>query len=257
MNQRKIDALIEQKSKNLTSTEIEIANYVKTNPELLTQIPTITKLSEVSGFSVGSIVRFCKKLGFEGYSEFKFFIANNLIEIDLNHDDDYLDVLLDIYIREISLLKQQLDLKAVSNLSKKIVESDTVVIIGKNNSYTAANQLKLRLIRQGIKAISLDDDKTIYNYADILDLNDIVLIFSVSGFGFNDYPGMIQAYQKNNVPLQLITMDKNSRIYDIANQTILLPNSMIAKKHMALDGQILFLIFIDILLHKIANYQIK
>ena len=253
MKNSKIQTLINNKINLLTTTEQSFAQYVIEYPEKLTEISTIANLSKESGFSVGSIVRFTKKLGFEGYSEFKFFIANNIIDIDANDNQNYLDSLLSIYVQEMTLIKNQLNLDDVNNLVDKLKNSDTILIVGKNNSYTAAKQFQLRLNRMGYKAISFEDESTIFNYTDILKPNDLVVLFSISGHGSSEYSSIIEGFQNNDIPLSLITMDKNSDIYNLANDSIYIPNKSIAKNHMALDGQILFLFIVDILIHKIAN----
>lgn len=250
MNHKRINDLIERNKDKFTSTEKEIATFVMDNPEELSHLTTISNFSEKSNFSTGSIVRFCKKLGFDGYSEFKFFIVNNLIEIDVDNTENYLDTLIDIYTTEINFLKNQLDLKEVANLAGLINVSKTIAILGKNSSFVAAQQLQLRLIRNGMSAIALQDELTIYNYVDILKTDDLVILFSVSGNSSSEYENIISAFEEKNIPFYLITIDKDSKIWNKAIHKILLPNTLVAKKHLALDGQILFMIFIEILIHK-------
>jgi DNA-binding MurR/RpiR family transcriptional regulator len=56
--------------KNLNNTELLIYNYVLTNQEQV-QYMTIRELADKSHVSTSTILRFCSKLGFDGYSEFK------------------------------------------------------------------------------------------------------------------------------------------------------------------------------------------
>lgn len=252
MNHKRINDLIDRNSHKLTSTEKDIAKFVIDNPEKLSHLTTISNFSEESNFSIGSIVRFCKKLGFEGYSEFKFFIVNNLIEIDVDNTENYLDTLIDIYTKEINHLKNQLNLEDVANLASTIIKSNTIAILGKNSSYIAAQQLQLRLIRNGMSALAISDELTMYNYVDILNKDDLVILFSVSGNASLEYENLIGAFEEKKIPFYLITIDKDSAIWEKAKFKILLPNTLVAKKHLALDGQILFMIFIEILIHKIV-----
>lgn len=253
MNYSKINNLIEGKREDFTSTEITIAEFVKENPEQLNQMTTISKFSEETGFSTGSIVRFCKKLGFDGYSEFKFFISNNLLEIELGQGEDYLIKLVDIYLRELSLFKSNLNTKELSKLSKLIVSAQSIIIVGKNSSYVAAYQLQMRLNKLGIRAIAIQDDITIYNYTNILNQNDLVILFSVFGSGSNDYPKMINDFQVNNIPIYVISFENENKVSNVAQKKVLLPSSVSIRQNTGLDNQILFLMFIEILIHKIVN----
>lgn len=257
MTNTDLSSLITDKKPEFTSTEVKLANFILNNPEKLNAISTISRFSKESNFSVGSIMRFCKKLGFDGFSEFKFFLTNNMIEFDTKDEKGYLDILLDIYSNEMIQFKNQLNIEGVQKLVDQINKSDLIISIGKNNSFTSASQFQLRLNRQGFKSVSFDDESTILNYVDILSPKDLVILFSVSGYGSNDYISIIESYQNNNIPIVLVTMNKNTELYRICKEVIYIPNTRISKNHMALDGQILFLLFIDLLIHMIANAKHK
>lgn len=256
MINKKLEELIGSRSGEFTSTDKDIAEYIINNPNELSKMTTISNFSTVSKFSVGSIVRFCKKLGFEGFSEFKFYIVNNLITFDVQDNDSYLDSLVSTYINEINLMKHQLDLDTLSSLAHKIKNANRVVILGKNSSYVAAQQLQLRLIRNGMSSLVLNDELTMYSYVDMLNEKDVVILFSVGGTGSSEYKKIINDFQDEKIPLFLITLDDKSQLYNVAKQKILLSNTLIVKQNLALDGQIFFNFFIEILLHKVLLVSI-
>lgn len=255
MNNKRIEELIQSHSHGFTSTESKIAQFVLIDPSRLSQLTTITNFADKSGFSTGSIMRFCKKLGFDGYSEFKFFLVNNLIQIEVDNKDYYLESLIDLYIQEISLLKTQLDNHSISKLAQAIKSATTTVIVAKNSSFVAAEQLKLRLLRTGIPAIAINDELTAYTYVDLLSKTDVVILFSVMGFSSKEYVNIVSEYQKQNIPVYLITLDSDTSLFEVTKEKILLPSSLNAKQHLALDGQISFMMFIEILLHKMVMSQ--
>lgn len=257
MKNQKLIELIKNMSHEFTNTDKDIADYILRHPEELAKMTTISNFSTASKFSVGSIVRFCKKLGFEGFSEFKFFVVNNLLAVELNDDDSYLDSLVNTYISEIKTMASNLDTESVSKLAKAILESNRVLILGKNSSYVAAQQLQLRLIRNGHTSLVVDDELTMFNYIDILDQNDVVVLFSVGGLASSEYKKIITDFQNSKIPLFLITLDDKSELYETAKQKVLLSNTLITKQHLALDGQLFFNLFTEILLHEmllIKNY---
>ena len=54
----------------MTPTEKEIADYILDNASLICNL-TIREFAENTYSSPSSIVRFCKKLGFEGFNDFQ------------------------------------------------------------------------------------------------------------------------------------------------------------------------------------------
>lgn len=64
------------KQKNFTFSENEIANFVINNPEVVVN-NTITYMANETGTSETSINRFCKKIGFKGFNDFKIALAQD------------------------------------------------------------------------------------------------------------------------------------------------------------------------------------
>lgn len=93
MNDNKIPAVfsyIASRRNDMTLRENEIANFVLKNPEFIVN-NTITNIANEVGVSETSINRFCKKIGYKGFQDFKiamivkdinlttfFYIFNNL-----------------------------------------------------------------------------------------------------------------------------------------------------------------------------------
>ncbi|MGB9809847.1 MAG: MurR/RpiR family transcriptional regulator, partial [Caldanaerobacter sp.] len=61
----------------LKGVEMQIAEYVLENSHEVVGIP-ITELAEKTKSSESTIVRFCRKLGYTGYQEFKVKLASSL-----------------------------------------------------------------------------------------------------------------------------------------------------------------------------------
>ncbi|MDY5652412.1 MAG: MurR/RpiR family transcriptional regulator, partial [Erysipelotrichaceae bacterium] len=61
----------------LTSKELEILRYVLENSSDVESM-SIQQLAENISYSTSTILRFCRKLGFKGYPELKFFLRNQI-----------------------------------------------------------------------------------------------------------------------------------------------------------------------------------
>ncbi len=63
--------MIRQRYENLTGGEKRVADYVLTHSKSIAGMRTCD-LAAASGVAGSAVIRFCKELGFTGYSEFKF-----------------------------------------------------------------------------------------------------------------------------------------------------------------------------------------
>lgn len=63
---------IRQVYSDMSEAERKVADYLLSHPHYHV-FPNINELAAAAGASVSSIVRFCKALGFQGYSEFKYY----------------------------------------------------------------------------------------------------------------------------------------------------------------------------------------
>lgn len=63
---------------SLSKAEQKVAGTVTNNAETTTY-PSITDLAESSGVGETTVIRFCRKLGFHGFQEFKLAIAQDLV----------------------------------------------------------------------------------------------------------------------------------------------------------------------------------
>lgn len=64
---------------NLSEAEKKIADYILENKNSLLFYNSIGQLSTASNVSASTIVRFCKSLGFKGFSEFKFYMEKAIL----------------------------------------------------------------------------------------------------------------------------------------------------------------------------------
>ena len=67
--------------KSLTKAEQKVADFVIADTQE-TVYSSVTDLAEKSGVGETTVIRFCRKLGYRGYQEFKLAIAQNLADPD-------------------------------------------------------------------------------------------------------------------------------------------------------------------------------
>lgn len=68
--------------KLFTKSEIEVINFIKENPNLVLNM-TIGELANQTFSSNTTIIRICKKLGFNGFRDFKIEYLRNIESLNI------------------------------------------------------------------------------------------------------------------------------------------------------------------------------
>ena len=77
MNQKKCLLTIKNHYAELTATEQAVADYILQNSQEVIHMPIAT-FAENAGVVKSAVIRCCKSLGFEGYSDMKIALAMDL-----------------------------------------------------------------------------------------------------------------------------------------------------------------------------------
>lgn len=72
-----LEELVNQHHTQLNENDLYILNFIFQNMELC-QGKTVSEIAQLSNASASSIIRIVQKLGFKGYSEFRYFLRNEL-----------------------------------------------------------------------------------------------------------------------------------------------------------------------------------
>ena len=147
---------------NMSKTEKKVADYISENVNTITPM-TITDLSNASGASEATIVRFAKRIGCDGYQQLKILLAkeeHHIANKSLNEDDTfssiYAKVSDDIYS---SLLKTRNSVSE-DNFKKAydlIINSSQIFIIGVGNSYAVCLDAYHKFLRLGFNIAPICD----------------------------------------------------------------------------------------------------
>ena len=78
MPQVNVFARLDNEYYQLTGAEKKVADYVVSH-EKQTQYMSISELAEECGVAEATISRFCRRMGYKGYSAFKLAVANSTV----------------------------------------------------------------------------------------------------------------------------------------------------------------------------------
>ena len=152
------------KQNDLTIQEKAVASYIKENPKDILSV-SIHDLAILTYTSAGTILRLCKKLGFKGYSEFKYqFVSEyqtllfqeSQKDFDLFSEDTSVDDLIQrmplSFFRSVEQTMSSIEKQQILRIVKKFNEADELIFLGTGVSYKIADLLAYKFTDVGFYA---------------------------------------------------------------------------------------------------------
>lgn len=210
----------------LTKTERTIYQSVLSNPKLISKL-SIQKAAAEFGVSIASIQRFVKKIGYQGYPEFKLDISKYInTKQSTSVSQTRLQRMINSYIQTFNTL-QQMDLEIpLNDLASAMHKYYSIKAIGIGNSALSAEQLVYSMYSEN-RFIEAVTDKIKVDYLEnAMTSDNLLIIFSVTG-STDSYLSILQSAKKKNITTFLITMNSESPLIKYAGTTLILPTTHI------------------------------
>lgn len=177
---------------SLTASAQRIADYILKNPQQVTMIST-SELATLSGVGEASLIRFCKKMGYTGFQDFKILLAvslaNNHKQPSLLSNEITLNDKMEIVGEKLQLILQQvlsetqslLDFDVLNDVSNAIMQASSITFFGVGSSGITAEDAKNKLMRIGYNVDAIANNHFMYMKASLLTSSDVVISISHSG----------------------------------------------------------------------------
>ncbi|MBE6797420.1 MAG: MurR/RpiR family transcriptional regulator [Ruminococcaceae bacterium] len=145
--------------------EKKLASYILENPSNITNM-TINELADHCDCGNATVVRFSRRLGFDGFQALKIGIATELgsassISAEINKTDNCYEIFLkranDVQIT-LQNTADVLDATALSFAANKIMKAKRIVLFGLGNSAAIATDAAHKFLRLGLNAQACCDN---------------------------------------------------------------------------------------------------
>lgn len=164
----------------LTDLEKKIVEYIMNNPRNI-QRSSASEVADALYVSKTSIINLSKKLGFEGYSELKYYVKDYLKDKEKNSPNLSFEEILDGINTEVAKTLSLQSKDNIKEIVRKILGSRIVYVIGRGASKPIADLLCSRLALLNVKAILISDPNIIDVLGDSLSLDEAIIVMSLSG----------------------------------------------------------------------------
>ena len=189
----------------------------------------ITELAQKCGASEATIVRFSKRLGFEGYQQLKIAIAKDSESRPINKSitqndkagDIFQKVCDDIYC-SLEKTKKAIDNDSLERCCKAILSSGNILVCGLGNSASIAMDASHKMFRLGLNAHAYTDNHMQAIAASHTDKNSVIIGISHSGASKDIIQAMQTAKCKGATTVAITNLGKSpiDKVSDIILHTV-------------------------------------
>lgn len=227
MNQDAI-AYITDKYIKLTDVEKKLADYIISHYDESLRL-SVQALAKNAGASPAAVVRFARQMGFDGFKEFRMFLASNRPE----HDDFILDLkkergtietqvekVINANIEAMRITGENLDYAVLEKIAQAFKTAKQVIFFGTGTSFIVCNDSTLKFQRIGKITASYCDLHSATVAMAAMTENDILIAVSHSGQN-NDTCKAVEIAKNYGIKTLAITTFSESRISTIADYVLL------------------------------------
>ena len=174
---------------DLGAAEQRVADFVRTSPSEVIHM-SMARLSQLCSVSDPTILRFCRRLGFEGYQDFKLALAQSLVpSAPFAYDQIVPDDSIDNVVRKtcrnslnaVQRLLEDLDPRQVESGARHLHAADWVGVYATGISEVTALDAEHKFQRLGLRCQALLGPKKQWMHAESARPGEVALIFSQSG----------------------------------------------------------------------------
>ena len=239
------------KKETFTKKELVIYNLLYNNTDLILR-RSATDLSTNHHVSQSTITRFCQKLGYDGFNEFKFDVFRNEKQVIDKQENNVSSI--DMYIKIFQIIKHSLDYSQLAKLAHDIINAQSIIIIGYHKSALPSKMLQFNLFKIHKKAMYISQDE-IHELPNIIQENDILIAFSNDGNGLEAIKNEIKSEkQEKQFNLSIITMNDKLSLKKLSDNYVWLPSSTNQGFEVYLENQIIFFLYVDLLTSEITEH---
>lgn len=216
---------------SLTKTEKKIATAILARPDLLNQC----SLSEVaSQLDVGeaTFIRFCRTLGFKGYTDFKLDLAIELatqdranrvlLDTDVSERDTPKEIAVKLQASLNNVITETLNLlnfDELKRVSEAIRSAKRTILYGVGSSGLTAEDFKFKLMRIGYPIDAVTNNHFMYMQAALMREGDVAIGISHTGYSEETYKALKLAKENGAITVAL-THNLRSPITTVADYVL-------------------------------------
>lgn len=172
--------IIESCYSDLTKSEKNIADYIKkVGKEIIYQ--SLQEVTQEVKVGDATVIRFCKKIGFDGFQDLKLQIATEDLTVQSSTSDSYIDSIKNNFNQAVEKTVSLIDEESLDQAIKVIEQANKVLVYGVGASGLAAQEAQASFLRVGKSAKAVIDPHFQNMESSTLTNKDALIALSLSG----------------------------------------------------------------------------
>jgi DNA-binding MurR/RpiR family transcriptional regulator len=227
------------------TAEKKIADFIMENPSAIIPL-SVSELASQCGCGDATVVRFAKRLGFDGYQSLKISIAQDQNITNINENITANDSALavfekvcnDIYC-SLEKTKNCINADSLEKVCSTIINANKIVVFGLGNSASIALDATHKLLRLGLNCACYTDNHMQAIASSHLNQDDVAIAITHSGSSKDIVQALQTAKDVNATTIAITNIGKSpivkvsdyvlNTVSDETNYTILGLNSRISQ----------------------------
>lgn len=237
---------MELRKNSFTKKEKIIYELILKNTDEISR-KSVTEIAEFMNVSQATITRFCQKLGYKGYNDFKFNVYRYQKQSTIDQSNSNI---FETYSKLILNLQSVIDNDKLRALALDISKAKNIIVLGVHKSELPARLLTINLHK-------LSKHATFIPLSELQDLeyfvekDDLVVMFSVKGESMRPYTN--ELIKRKAARFAMITMNDKNPMKEKFKHFIWLPFIDRENSPVYVENQVFFIIYVDILTSYIAE----
>lgn len=162
---------------DLTNSEKNVFNYIYDHQNEVISMK-INDLAKKALTSKTVVINMTQKLGFSGYADFKYYLRSGYLPKKKKNKYEEIENELEDNIQKTFTL---INIEKLKEIVKEIEKAKTIYIAARGTSKAVGSHLNHLLLTLGIRCIFLEDYNLTTIVSRTLDINEIVILISLSG----------------------------------------------------------------------------
>ena len=251
----------------LSESERKIGEYICKEPKNALHF-NVRELAKQSNSSQAAVIRFCKRTGFDNFSDFKLRLARDVFrdsdqryipDLDLESEANPSRVIrgiVDRTQRSLSSLEATLDPHSVEKAVAQLSQATSINLFGVGASGGVAYDFMQKLTRLGLPVFYTSDSDLQLTKASTMNRTHVAFVISYSGENTTMIE-VVEIAKSRSVPVISLTMDTKNTVRNNASIALLIPLTEKIYRPGATTSRINQLIVIDILYSMMVSHNLE
>ena len=202
---------------SLPRAEKAIAVALAEHPEAITYM-TLSEISKESGSSEASVIRFCKRMGFSGYSALQQAIAeamegeneSHAEELQVSHEDSMYEIIQKVYQSNVQTLTDTMILvsEQCERALEALLSARSIHFFGAGDAYAVCQLAHMKISRLGIPCSAEGDIMLQMITASNMTKGDVAIAISYDGRSKNVVEALRIAKQMGATTISITKKNK-------------------------------------------------